>query len=192
MPWITEHCTLGDPVCDEAYRCGLSAIVHRIMKFGHEETLNRLSARDCLSCCLMCGGTLAEFFLRTAFTRALIEDDQALVGRVLQTPFIPESRAWLARVGAGLAGDEKALAEAAAWLDTTDGEERAIATLIIGRVYPHFAQATWLTACPTEYPRLAAEMALLLLRTPGHEGLVQAYLREHPEVRFAIDDGRWP
>ncbi len=191
LPWIQATCGLGDPVRDDAYRCGLSAIVHRLLKFGFEESLNRLNARDCLNCCLLCGGQLAEFFLRTAFTRALIEDDQPIVSKILQTPFIPESRAWLARIAAGLTGDDKALAEAAAWLDTVDGEERAIATLLIGRVYPHFAQTEWLAMCPTEYPRLAAEMALLLLRQPEYDTVVKAYLREHPEVRYAIDDERW-
>lgn len=192
VAWIYANITLGDPVQDEAYRAGLSAVVHRVLKFGYEETLNRLSARDCLSCCLMCGGLTADFFMRLAFTRALIEDDRVVVQRILQSPFLPESRLWLAKLIAAVQGDEKALSEGAQWLETMDGEERAIASLLIGRIHPHFAQTEWLMACPTSYPRLPAEIALLLLRNDQYVSVVKQYLRDHPEVRFAIDDERWP
>lgn len=185
------NCGTGEPVRDEAYRAGLSALVHRLLKFGFEETLNRLTASDCLNCCLMCGGHAAEFFLRTAFTRALIEDDRKIVDRLLQTPFIPESRLWLARLMASVQGDQKALEEGAQWLESMDGEERAIASLIIGRIFPQFPEMEWLTACPTTYPRLAAEMALLLLKLPERRGVVMNYLRDHPAVRFSVDDARW-
>ncbi len=176
---------------DEAYRCGLSAVVHRILKFGYEETLNRFTARDCLNCCLMCGGAVAEFFLRTAFTRALIEDDRPVVDRLLNTPFIPESRLWLAKLMAAVQGDERAMRDGAEWMEAMGGEERALASLLIGRIYPHFPEIVWLHDCPTTYPRLAAEIALLLLKLPERKGVVMSYLREHPEVRFSVDDWRW-
>ncbi len=192
QPWIRERCGLGDDVRDESYRCALSAVVHRVLKFGHEEALNHLSARDCMNCCLMCGGHAAELFLRTAFTRALIEDDRMIVDRVLATPFIPESRLWLAKLMAALQGDEVAMKDGAAWLESMDGEERALASLVIGRVYPQLAEIEWLHACPTTYPRLAAEIALLLLRLPERKSAVLAYLRAHPAVKFAVDDERWP
>ncbi len=191
MPWIQEHCSLGDPVRDECYRAGLSALVHRLLKFGFEETVNRLSARDCLSCCLMCGGIMAEFFLRTAFTRALVEDDQPVVQRILQTPFIPESRLWLGNLMRALSGDAAALEAGALWLEQMDGEERAVATLVIGRIYPHFALSDWLLACPIDYPRLPAEISLLLLKDPKYLGLVRDYLRRNPAVRYALDDSAW-
>jgi len=191
LPWIIEFCGTGDTARDEAYRCALSAVVHRVLKFGHEETLNRLTARDLMNCCLMCGGTAAEFFLRTAFTRALIEDDRHVVERLLHTPFIPESRVWLAKLMAAVQGDGQAIEDGAHWLETMEGEERAIASLLIGRIYPDFAQMEWLQACPTDYPRLAAEIAMLLLRAPERKAAVEAYLRERPEVRYSVDDVRW-
>ena len=191
LPWITEHAGTGDPVRDEAYRCGLSAIVHRVLKFGCEASLNLLTARDCLNCCLLCGSHIAEFFLRLAFTRALIEDDQAIVGRLLQTPFLPESRVWLAKLMASVQGDEKAVAEGAAWLETLSGEELAIASLVVGRIMPELRQSEWLLACPLTYPRLPAELALLLLQDKQYEPIVRQYLRDHPEVRYAVDDRRW-
>lgn len=192
LPWIVEHCSLGDSVRDECYRCGLSAIVHRVLKFGYEEALNRLSARDCLSCCLMCGGIVAEFFLRMAFTRALVEDDQLVVSRIAQTPFIPESRLWLAKLAKALQGSQEEVEEGALWVETMDGEERAIASLLIGRIYQDFTSLEWLTACPLTYPRLAAEIALLLLaRSKDHDAVIIRYLRDHPEVRHSVDDQRW-
>lgn len=191
VAWINEHCTLGDPVRDEAHRCGLSAIVHRLLKFGFEDSVNRLSARDCLACCLMCGGFTAEFFIRTAFTRALIEDDREVVERILQTPFIPESRLWLAKLMAAVQGDQKELEGAAAWMEAMPPEERAVASLCIGRIFPTLIEAEWLQACPTTYPRLAGEMALLILRDRQYVAVVRAYLRDHPEVRFSVDDERW-
>lgn len=191
LPWIREHCGLGDDVRDESYRCALAAVVHRVLKFGHEETINLLSARDCMNCCLMCGGTVAEMFLRTAFTRALIEDDRPIVDRLLHTPFVPEARLWLAKLMASVQGDEKALEDGAHWMGSMGGEERAIASLIIGRIFPQLPEVEWLHSCPIEHPRLAAEIALLLLKMPVRKGVVMAYLREHPEVRFAVDDERW-
>lgn len=191
VEWIAKNAGTGDDVRDESYRAALSAVVHRVLKFGFDETLNRLSARDCLNCCLMCGGHVAEFFIRTAFTRGLIENDRLVVDRILQTPFIPESRLWLAKIMAAVQGDQDALADAACWLETMGGEERAIASLLIGRIIPDLIQAEWLPECPLDYPRLAAEIALLLQESGQYDAVVKAYLRNHPEVRYSVDDERW-
>lgn len=190
--WITNECSLGESVRDDSYRCAMSAIVHRVMKWGWEPTLNLLTARDCMNCILMAGGEGAEFFMRLAFTRGLVEDDRAVVQRLIDTPFIPECRAFVSQIMHSLSGGEEAMREGAVWMETLQGEELSIACLIIGRQVPAVLCIEWLMQCPAENPRLCAEMALLLLRGEGYEAAVKAYVRERPKVRYAIDSERWP
>jgi hypothetical protein len=190
--WVLTECSLGDSVRDDAYRCALSAIVHRVMKFGFEPTLNLLTARDALNCVLMAGGEGAEFFIRLAFVRALIEDDRAVVQRLLDTPFIPECRQFISNIMHGLTDGEDALAKAAAWIDTLQGEELSVACLVIGRHVPAVIDIEWLMQCPEANPRLGAEMALLLLRQERYETVVKAWVRARPKVRYAVDSDRWP
>ncbi len=190
--WITTECSLGESVRDDAYRCALSAIVHRVMKWGFEPALNLLTARDAMNCVLMAGGEGAEMFIRLAFTRGLIEDDRAVVQRLLDTPFIPESRAFVSKIMHGLTDGEAALAEAAAWIDTLRGEELSIACLVIGRHAPAVIDIEWLMQCPEANPRLCAEMAMLLLREERYDTVVKAWVRARPRVRYAVDSDRWP
>ena len=189
--WVLSECSLGDSVRDDAYRCALSAIVHRVMKWGFEPTLNVLTARDCMNCILMAGGEGCEMFMRLAFTRALIEDDRAVVQRLLDSPFVPESRAFVSQIMHGLTDGEDALAKAAAWIDTLRGEELSVACLVIGRHVPAVIAPEWLEGCPENNPRLCAEMALLLLRQERFEALVKNYVRARPRVRYAVDSDRW-
>ncbi len=190
--WITEHCSLGDSVRDDAYRCALSALVHRVVKWGFEPTLNLLTARDAMNCVLMAGGEGCEFFLRMAFVRGLIEDDRAVVQRLLLTPFIPENRAFLLVIVNALSGDEDALFKAAHWMETLEGEELSIACLVLGRQVPELIDIDWLAKVPEDSPRLQAAMALLMLRDEKYETVVKNFIRARPKVRFAIDTDRWP
>ncbi len=195
--WITEHCSLGDSVRDESYRCALSALVHRVMKWGFEPTLNLLTARDAMNCVLMAGGEGCEFFLRLAFVRGLIEDDRVVVQRLQLLPFIPECRVYLSIIIKALTGDEDALFAAAHWMETLEGEELSIACLVIGRQVPALIDLEWLTKCPVTNPRLQAEMCLLLLGRdtqygPQYEAVVKQYIRDRPHVRYAVDTDRWP
>ncbi len=190
--WIKEHCTLGDSVRDDAHQCALSALVHRVCKWGHEPTLNLLTARDALTCVLMAGGEGAELFLRLAFVRGLIEDDREVVQRLMDLPFVPESRAFLSVLIRGLSGDDDALFKAAHFMETLEGEELSIACLVIGRQIPALIDATWLSQCPETNPRLQAEIALLLLRADEkYETVVKSYVRARPRVRYAVDPTLW-
>lgn len=183
--WIHENCGTGCPVRDESYRNAIGAAVHRILKFGWEPTVNLWSARDCLNAALIAGGEPAGCFLRTAFTRAIIEDDGEVLKRLLESPFIPESRLWFIKLFNALSGDEQHLIEAAQWLETVSGEELAIASLIIGRMHPQLAELQWLEKCPKENPRVAGEICKILLKNKAYKNLVGAYLRAHPEVELA-------
>lgn len=189
--WVTKECSLGDSVRDDAYRCALSATVHRVVKWGWEPSLNLLTARDALNCVLMAGGEGAEMYMRIAFTRGLIEDDRAVVQKLLDLPFVPESRLFVSKIMHGLTDGDAALAEAAAWIDTLRGEELSVACLVIGRHVPDVIAPEWLEACPENNPRLCAEMALLLMRQERFDALAKAYVRARPKVRYAVDSDRW-
>lgn len=189
--WILKECSLGEHVRDESYRCSISAIVHRVMKWGWEPTLNAMSARDLMTCILMAGGEGAEFFMRCAFTRGLIEDDRVVVQRLLDTPFIPECRLFLSKIVHALTDGPDAMAEGARWMETLHGEELSIACLVVGRHVPGVVDPEWLTGCPEANPRLCAEVALLLLKQDRFEAVVKNYVRARPKVRYAVDQDRW-
>lgn len=192
--WARDHCGLGCPVRDEAYLCALSALTHRVLKFGWEPAIERLSARDCLNCTRMVGGKAAAFFLDLAFTRALIENDEPVVRRLLASPFIPPARAWMTIVARSIFAGDDAAAEHADFLAEQQCEHLSIATLLICRHFPRLIETQHLLDCPDDtWPRLRAEIALLLLRErPQTRDLVRRYLRVRPDVRFSVDPARWP
>lgn len=186
--WIRTHCSLGDPVRDEAYRCGLSAVVHRIIKWGFEETLNTLSARDCMTCCLLVGAEVAEMFLRTAFTRAIVEDDLVVLQRLMKSPFIPQSRAWLVKLGTLMGGDEEALKEGARWVETMRGEELILASILMARAAPQIADIAWLDQAADVPPAVAASLCRELMKQERFQTVVRNWVRTRPAVRYAGED----
>lgn len=189
--WITENAGLGDPVRDEAYRCALSALVHRWIKWGFDEALNTLSARDCLNCCLLCGTEFAEMFLRLSFTRAIIEDDRVVLQRLMLTPYIPQSRFWLAKLGECLKGDEKALRECALWIEGMPAEEKLLASILLCRAAPMLADPAWLEQADAVPPAVGAALCKELLKQERFEAVVKKWVRERPAVRYSCDPEAW-
>lgn len=190
--WIRGTCSLGDQVRDEAYRCGISAVVHRLIKWGWDESINYLNARDCLTACLMCGGEFAEMFLRAAFTRAIIEDDREVLQKLQTTPFIPQSRFWLAKLAQGVRGESvEALMDCAKWMQEMQGEELMLASILIARSRPDLADIGWLEKADEVPPRTAAALCLELVKRPEWQKVVKDWVRARPAVRYSVEDERW-
>lgn len=187
--WIRETCSLGDPVRDEAYRCGISAVVHRAVKWGYDDSLNYLSARDCLTACLMCGGEFAEMFLRLAFTRAIVEDDRVVLQRLQASEFIPQSRVWLAILARGVqAKSEDDIRLAGQFMEKLRGEELLLASILIARARPDLADIGWLEQAGEAAPRVAAALCQELIKREEWGPVVRAFVRARPEVRYAVED----
>lgn len=189
--WITANAGLGDQVRDEAYRCALSSLVHRWLKWGFDDALNALTAKDCLNCCLLCGSEFAEMFLRLSFTRAIIEDDRVVLQRLMLTPYIPQSRLWLAKLSRCVNGDEKGLMEGAQWLETMEPEEKLLASILLARVAPALADIAWLDQAAGASPEIGAALCKELLKQERFEAVVKAWVRERPAVRYSCDPEAW-
>lgn len=181
--WIIAHCTDPHPVREAAAGMARSAIVHRLLKYGPDESLNVCSARDLLALLVYVNGPVAEYVLRTAYIRAIVEGDHEVYEHLNTTPFIPDVRAWYWQLVEAMLGKAPDAEMATAWLQNMRGEELSVARLILARAYPDLAHPDWLADIPENVPRLAAELCLLLI--PKHREAVVGYLREHPEALYA-------
>jgi hypothetical protein len=186
--WIVEHCGAGHPVRDSSYRMAISSLGHRLLKYGPDETLNNLTARDICSLLLYTNGRMAEYLMRVAYFRALIEGDHEVYEQFNTTLFIPECRAWYWKLSEALMSKAPDPDEVTRWLEGMTGEERGVAHLICGRVYPDLAHISWLDGLETRSTpgaRLAAELCGMLLQKPEYKAAVERFLRENPHVKYA-------
>ena len=193
--WLTEHCIERDPVRRGAYSMAISHLAHCLIKYGPDERLNNLQARDLMALLIYTNGSMAEYVMRLAYFRAIIEGDHAIYEHFNQTLFIPECRAWywtLAEAMMARSPDPEAIT---VWLENMTGEEKATARLVIARVYPDTAHIDWLSDIPDTRPapmaRLAAELALILMQKKEYIPVLKKFLRERPHVRYAVGDERW-
>lgn len=76
--WIDTFCSTGHPVRDSSYRMAMSSLGHRILKYGPDETLNNLTSRDLCCLLLYSNGNLAEYLMRVAYFRSIIEGEHAI------------------------------------------------------------------------------------------------------------------
>lgn len=186
--WIDTFVSTGHPVRDSAYRMAMSSLGHRILKFGPDESLNNLTAKDLLCLLLYSNGTLAEYLMRVAYFRSLIEGEHEIYERFNQTLFIPECRAWYWKLSEALMSKAPDPAEVTAWVDEMTGEEKGVAHLIIGRLYPDLAALSWLDGLETisaPGAKLASELVRILAGKHEYKAALERYLREHPHVRYA-------
>jgi hypothetical protein len=181
--WIHRECRDSDPIRDTTYKMALTAVVHRLIKYGPDASLNNLDCRDLMNLLLYVNGPVAEWVIRLAFTRSLIEGEEAVTERLMGTTLMAEVRAWYDKLVSSLVGDAADPGEATAWMDAMQGEELSIARLVSARVFPDLAHSSWLHDLP-EIPRLQAEMCILLKRIPEYQGLVKNYLAERPWVKW--------
>jgi len=190
--WVVAHCNTGHQVRDSAVHMARSAIIHRLMKFGPDETLNNVSAREIMALMVFVNGWMAEYLMRVAYFRAIIEGDHEVYEHINTTLFIPEVRAWYWQIVEAMMGKAPDPEAVTVWLENAKGEELSMARLIICRVYPDLAQLTWLDDCPKHIPRIAAEMLKIISTDAMKHGAVKAYLRDHPEVRYSVPEGVLP
>lgn len=179
--WTAKHCGAGHPIRDSALAMARSALVHRLLKYGPDETLNTCSARDLLSLTIFTNGAVAEYLIRTSYIRALIEGDYDLTDYLNTTLFIPDIRAWYWQIVEAMLGRSPNPEAVTVWLENMTGEEKSVARLIIARVYPDTAHIAWLDDVPDHLPRLSAEI-LRLLTAPARKSFIETYLREHPLI----------
>ena len=188
---LVESFGTGSPVRDEGYLQALSATVFRLDRYGIEETCAHYSARDLANMSLVVTGNVVSYLLRTAYTRALVDDDGELLDQLATLEQVETIRGWLAD---RLLADRDGLARmcatppvAAADADRREvafaNEELAVTRLVALRRFPDLFQPAWLWSVPLELPTIAHAMAaeVLLLR-PEHCGSVGQYLARHREA----------
>lgn len=181
--WVLTNTSTGHPVRQAAYQMSLTAIIHRLVKFGPDETLNHLTARDLLNLLIYTNGEIAEWLMRSALTRALIEDDRAVYEHLATLPFMPECTHWYWKLVSGLIGQAPDPAEQEIWFDELPPEEKALARLLTARVYPDVAHIDWLHEIPAHCYLLAYKLAAIVALKPEYTRAVESWLRERPMVR---------
>jgi hypothetical protein len=181
--WVLDHCGTGNAVRQSAYQMSLTAYVHRLIKYGPDDSLNHLTSVDLLHLLLYTNAETAEWLMRAAFTRSLIEGRQDIVDYLASLPFMPECTNWYWKLTAGIIGAAEDPAETTAWLDSMPPEEKSIARLLIARVYPDTAHIDWLHDVPAEQPLLAYKLAELIATQPKYKHAAECWVRERPLVR---------
>ncbi len=181
--WVIEHCNAGHAVRQACYSMSLSAIVHRLIKYGPDETINNLTSRDLLNLLIFTNGDIAEWLMRTAFTRALIEDDSEIFEHLANLPFMPECTAWYWKIVEGLVGAAPDPEAMAAWLEALPPEEKSLARLLVARTYPDTAHMDWLHDVPDSCPRIAYLLAAIIAQKELYRNALDNWMRDHPLVR---------
>ncbi len=185
--WIAANLKDPDPIRDSSYKMALSAIVHRLIKWGPDDSLNNLTSRDLCNLLVYVNGPVAEWVIRLAFSRSLIEGNDYITNRLMATTLMAEVRAWYDKLCASLIGEASDPQEATKWMDSMQGEELSIARLVCARIFPDLAHSSWLHDLP-DVPRLQAEMCVLLRRIPEYQSIVRNYLAERPWVKWERAD----
>ncbi len=142
----------------EAYFLALSAGVWRLVHFGVEDTFQLYTPRDLACTSLVAGGAIINFLIRTAYTRAVIEDDEQLWRTMEDCGIAPTTVAWHAHLRTVPVDN---LAQTLA--DISDPEELATARTIILPRAAGLATTEWLWQVPVETPTISAAMAVRLL-----------------------------
>ena len=193
--WVSAHCLDPDPIRRSVFQMSMSAIAHRLMKYGPDEVLNGLTSRDLMCLLIYNNGPLAEYLMRAAYFRAIIEGQHDIYEHMNTTLFIPECRAWYWTIAEAMMARSPNPEAITVWLENMTGEEKATARLIIARVYPDTAHIDWLSEVPdtTKAPmaRLAAELGVILSQKKEYKTVLKTYLREHPHVRYAVSEANW-
>lgn len=181
--WIQEHIGPFEPVARSAYQMSLSATIHRLIKFGPDETMNHLTARDLMNLLFFLNGELAEWVMRSAFTRALVEDDRLVYEKLANCVFMPECRAWYWKLVQGLIGAAPDPQEMTDWLNNLKPEEKSLARLLIVRAYPDLVHISWLDDVPKECPAIAYQLAQILSTKKDCAAYAERWVKERPMVR---------
>lgn len=180
--WVVANCSAGHPVRHSAYAMALTANVHRMIKFGPDATLDHLTARDLMNLLIYTNGDVAEWMMRAAFARALIEDDRLVYETLANYPFMAECTAWYWRVVQAVIGQSPDPAGVTEWLNSLPPQEKSIARLLCARAYPDIAHIAWLDDVPEDCPAVAYQLAMFARRKENYQNAVDNWLRAHPMV----------
>lgn len=184
--WVIENCNSGHPVRQSSYAMSLTANVHRLIKYGPDETLNHLTARDLMNLLIYTNGEVAEWLMRAAFVRALIEDDRPVYETLAKYPFMIECTTWYWKLVGALIGESPDPKEAEQWVDALPPEEKALARLLTARAYPDLAHIMWLDEVPEDCPMIAYQLAALCSRQEKYQNALENWVRARPLVRMQM------
>ncbi len=165
----------------EAYYLALSAAVWRLVYFGVEDTFQLYTPRDMASFSMIAEGRLIDLLVRTAYTRALVEDDAELCRIMGECGVAAPVHAWHQHL---LACDE---GEAVAMLaKASDPEELAAIQTVVARRFPALVSPEWLWLVPANAPTMSYALARALLAQRGDlAGSVGSYLASRRDVLLA-------
>lgn len=188
--WIIANCSDKHPVRDAAYKTALSAFVHRFIKYGPEQRLDDFSARDILNMAIMQQDDTAAIFMRTAFTRAIIENDIEVVNELCRYDFIPECKAWYKSVVGMIlwAADQGKLSASIAEgkVDELSEPDKSVGRLLIARSFPGQMKRQWLEDCPSTYPRMQAELLSLLNLQKKEREFCESWIKGRVAVAMSV------
>lgn len=184
--WARDHLHAGHPIRQQHYQMALSTVVHRLLKFGPDGILNTYSARDLMNLLIYVNGECAEWVMRTAFTRALIEDDKEIIDRLMSLEFgLPEQRLWYWQLVDMLIAGQGKKTEMETLILAMPAGERCVARLLQCRLFPDTARADWLTEIPDD-PSLASHLCASMAQRRELHGIIDKYLREHPIAKSML------
>ncbi len=178
--WILATCNAGHPVRQASYMMSLTAHCHRFIKYGPDKSLDHLTARDLMNLLIYTNGEVAEWIMRAAFTRSIIENDEAVTLRLANSPFIIECTTWYWKLIEGITGSSINPDETTNWLESLPLEEQSIARLIIARVFPDTANINWLHDIPDSNPMLQWKLAEIIAQKADNFHATENFLRERP------------
>ncbi len=181
--WVVANCGTGHAVRQSAYTMSLTAIVHRLIKYGPDETLNHLTARDLMNLLIYTNGDIAEWLMRAAFTRALIEDDRPVYETLANFPFMGECIGWYWKLVQALIGQAPDPKEVEVWIENLPPDEKSLARLLTARAYPDLVHINWLHDVPDDCPAIAYQLAALAAQKKDYTHACENFVRERPLVR---------
>lgn len=172
------------PVRESHLSMALSAAVHRLLKFGPDETLNEMGSVELLRLLPFVNGPHATWVMSTAFTRAIIEDQRVIIDRFGHLRFlIPAELIWFHTLITTLMQAPTKPEEAWKLVEALEGEEKCVARVVMGRIYPGAAKVGWLEDSETMHPKLALATVDVVAQNPAYTHICESWVRDRPMVR---------
>lgn len=176
--WVQQHPAESDPVRREAFQVGCSAILHRHAKFGDEGFLDLFQARELVEAHRFLSSDPQQTLARTAYGRALVEDDATVIDALVGCGAALDYHAWAERLRRADAATCSSLLAM-----MTDPEERGVGRLLVGRRFPELIASTWVTdACAGDERIAYATCLLACQQRKDLAAAVAAALRRAPWI----------
>lgn len=178
--WIDAHRNQGHQVRQAAALLAQSSVVRRMLECEFETGLNLYNAGELLNMLAFAGfGRFAELLLKTAFSRAIAEDDHEIIAEISKYDLIPEQQQWFHRLNAcDLATAEEILKQ-----HFESDESKAMTRLILGRRHESLIQSSWLNDIPESFPQISYAMCRLMLSVEQNfSAAVFLALQNRPDI----------